>query len=114
MKTKTELYMNERQIVLEKLLEILNINDKNKIFYLYELDNDKKKQNLILELEPDIKKYFNCCSWACFVKPTMKRKFLSIIKNIMKVMNYNMIAKRKLIKINDSEKKHQETFYYFI
>jgi hypothetical protein len=113
MKTKTELYTEERQIILNKILEILNINNENKLFYLYELDADVKKQNEILELELDIKKYFNSCSWACFVKPNMKRKFLSIIKKIMKVMNCNMIAKRKLIKIGDSE-KHQETFYYFI
>ena len=52
--------------------------------------------------------------WACFVKINMKRKYLSIIKYVMKNMNYNMIAKRKLIKIDGSEKKHQETFYYFI
>jgi hypothetical protein len=35
-------------------------------------------------------------------------------KNIMKAMNYKMIAKRKLIKIDNSDNKHQETFYYFI
>jgi hypothetical protein len=114
MKTKTELYANERQIILEKIFEILDINENNNTFYLKDLDNDKKKQNQILELELDIKKVFECHSWACFVKINMKRKYLSIIKYIMKNMNCNMIAKRKLIKIDGSDKKHQETYYYFI
>ena len=114
MKTKTELYTNERQIILNKIFEILNINDSNNTFFLKDLDNDEEKQNQILELESDIKKYYNCHLWACFVKINMKRKYLSIIKYVMKNMNYNMIAKRKLIKIEGSEKKHQETFYYFI
>ena len=50
MKTKTELYTEERLNILNKIFEILNINDKNNIFYLYELDADEKKQNQILEL----------------------------------------------------------------
>ena len=114
MKTNTELYINERKMILDKIFQILNMPEENKIFFLKDLDKDEKKQHLILELESDIKKYFECHLWACFVKISMKRKYLSIIKYVMKNMNCNMIAKRKLIKIDDSEKKHQETFYYFI
>ena len=60
MKNKTELYINERQIILEKIFEILNIDDSNNTFFLKDLDNDENKQNLILELELDIRKYFVC------------------------------------------------------
>ena len=109
---KSELYTEERQIILNKILEILNINKENNSFFLKDLDADEKKQNQILELEVDIRKYFSCSSWACFASSDIKRKVLSIIKNIMKVMNCNMIAKRKLIKIGKI--KHQETCYYFI
>ena len=117
MKSKSELYTNERQIILEKIFEILNVipgNDSSNTFFLKDLDNDDKIQNQILELESDIKKCFVCGSWASFACPNVKRKVLSMIKNIMKAMNYKMIAKRKLIKIDDSGNKHQETFYYFI
>lgn len=113
MKTKTELYTNEREIILYKIFDILNINENNNTFSLGDLDSDQKIQNQILELESDIKKYFLCGSWFCFASSNVKRKVLSIIKNIMKVMNYKMISKRKLIKIKDSDKKHQDTFYYF-
>ena len=112
MKSKTELYTIERQIILDKIFEILNINDSNNIFFLKDLDNDENKQNQILELELEIRKVFVCGSWASFVCPNVKRKVLSMIKNIMKAMNYKMIAKRKLIK--NSDKKLQETYYYFL
>jgi hypothetical protein len=115
MKTKTELYANERQIILEKIFEILNIipgdDSESNTFFLKDLDNDEKKQQQILELESDIRKHFVCGSWASFACPNVKRKVLSMIKNIMKAMKYKMISKRKLIK--NSDKKLQETFYYF-
>jgi hypothetical protein len=116
MKTKTELYKEERLNILNKIFEILDINNDpgGNTFFLKDLDNDEKKQNQILELEPDIRKVFVCGNWASFACPNVKRKVLSMIKNIMKAMNYKMIAKRKLIKIDNSDNKHQETFYYFI
>ena len=47
MKTKTELYTNERQIILNKIFKILDINDDpgGNTFFLKNLDNDEKKQN---------------------------------------------------------------------
>jgi hypothetical protein len=112
MKTKTELYTNERQIILNKIFEILDINENNNTFYLGDLDADEEKQNQILELEVDIKKNFVCGSWACFANDNIKRKVLSIIKNLMKAMNFNMIPKRKLIKKDNIS--YRDTIYYFI
>ena len=112
MKTKTELYTEERLNILNKIFEILDINENNNTFYLGDLDADENKQNQILELEIDIKKYFVCGSWACFANDNIKRKVLSIIKNLMKAMNFNIIPKRKLIKKNDIS--YRDTIYYFI
>jgi len=112
MKTKTILYTEERQIILNKIFEILDINENNNTFYLYELDSDEKKQNQILELEVDIKKYFVCGSWACFASDNIKRKVLSIIKNLIKDMNYSIISKRKLIKKDNVS--YRDTIYYLI
>ena len=112
MKTKTELYTDERQIILNKIFEILNINDSNNTFFLKDLDNDEKKQNQILELESDIRKFFVCGNWACFTNHNIKRKALSIIKNLINDMNYNIIPKRKLI-IKDND-RYRDTIYYLI
>jgi len=111
MKTpKSDLYIIERELILNNIFNILNIfqNDlkNDNTFFLHELDYDEKKQNEILELESDIKKYFACGSWACFASDNIKRKSLSIIKNVIKVMNYNMIPKRKLVN------NKNDTIYY--
>ena len=114
MKKKSELYTNERQIIFNKILEILNISesDKNKTFTLSYLDNNVKIQNQILELEQNIRSFFASRSWSCFANHNIKRKVLSIIKNVIKEMNLNIISKRKQIKNNDLS--YYDTVYYLI
>ena len=116
-KTKIELYTKEQEILLNKIFEILNIDEHNNSFFLGDLDKDKDKQNLILELEVDIKKYFASSLWPCFYCPNIKRKVLSIIKNLVKNMNYNIISKakfRKNILLTEENTRYKDTIYYFI
>jgi hypothetical protein len=112
MKSKSELYKDDRNIIVKKIFNILNINDSKNTFYLHELDNNIQIQESILLLEEDIKKCYVCGSWACFYNKNVKRKVLSIIKNVLKCMNYNLIPKRVLIKINNESKS--DTIYYVI
>ena len=81
-----EQFKEERQNILTKLLDILEINDKNKIFSLHDLDINIDKQNAILNLEKDIKKYFVCSKWSYFNQKTkgFKRNYLSLIKSVLK------------------------------
>ena len=60
MPKRVDNYDNERTEVLNSLFNILNINDKNKMFSLKQLDNNSEQQTKILELIPNIKKYFIC------------------------------------------------------
>lgn len=43
--------MNELFDIMRQLFVILNITDKNKKFYMYDIEINEKKQNAILELE---------------------------------------------------------------
>ena len=106
-------YTKERQELLDKMFSILGINENNNKFLLHELDNDEKKQQDILNLEPEIKKYFICGKWGCFTDPTIKRKYLSFIKNVFKTMNYEVISVRRLVK-NNNEDKFRDTIYNVI
>ena len=83
--------------VLDKLLVILEINENNKTFSLKELDDNEEKQNDILGLEPMIKEGFCYSTWTCFRRDT-KRKWLSMIKYILKDMEKNLIATNKAVK----------------
>jgi hypothetical protein len=92
MPKQVDKYDKERLEVLSKMFQILGINESNNKFLLHELDADIDKQNKILELEPDIKKYFICGSWSCFRTPDIKRKPLSIIKCLLKEMDYVVLS----------------------
>ena len=107
-------FTNERKELLQKLFTILEINDKNKMFSLKELDENNDKQTKILELEPDIKKYFLCARWTYFSNKNreFKRNYLSLIKAIMKDMNVKMSASTLVKKLDDNTTKY-ETYYYF-
>lgn len=88
MPKKIELYTTERQDVINKLFDILEITNSNKIFSLHRLDKDIETQEKIISLEPEIKKYFKCGRWTCFNhKDNVNRKWLSIIKYLLKDMN---------------------------
>ena len=115
MPKKVEQYDNERKEVLNKLLIILGINDENNTVSLKEMDNSIEKQNSIISLVPEIKKYFVCGKWSCFCTPIeiIDRYYLSILKYVLKNMNYNMFSKRTYLKGTDGI-SHCNTFYHII
>jgi len=93
---------DKQKEVLDKLFIILQINENNNTFSLKELDSNEEKQNKILGLENDIKAGFCCSTWTCFRRDT-KRKWLSMIKYVMKELDKNLISTNKAIK-NESGK----------
>lgn len=90
-------YDKERLEVLHKIFNILGINENNNKFLLHELDSDLKKQEDILALEPEIKKYFICGKWSCFKNPDMKREALSYVKHVVKDMGLIMMITSNVI-----------------
>jgi hypothetical protein len=111
MPKKVEQYNNERKQLLDKLFNILEINENNNMFSLYKLDNDIDKQNKILELESEIKKYFICGNWTCFTKNNVKRTWLSYIKYTMKDMGYQLISSKTNIKNDDGTYKNVPLYH---
>ena len=51
MKLKSILYKKEQDELIDKIINILELDNENSII-LYNLDNDKTKQDKILELIP--------------------------------------------------------------
>jgi hypothetical protein len=101
MRLKSELYLKEQNILEDKLITILNL-DNNKTIILYDLDNDIEKQNKILELIPEIRKYYNFTNIAG-VRNTniVNRPWLSIIRHLTK-RKFNMLsADYRLYKNNE-------------
>jgi len=84
MKLKSILYKNEQNELVNKIINILELDNKNSII-LYNLDNDKAKQDKILALIPEIQKYYSFSTIIGVSKPIKaKRPYLSIIRQITK------------------------------
>ncbi len=85
-------YSVEQENIKNKLLDYIKIDEDNS-FVLYELDNNKEKQDNILSLKDDIKKYYpsSCCNGVNTKE--CKRPYLSIIKYILKYHDINYTTK---------------------
>jgi hypothetical protein len=91
-KTKNDVYFNEQQDIVNKLNNILNISATNNTFILDDLKNDIDKQNKILELENDVKKFFAYTRWAYFSQ-NVDNKYLSLMRSIYKNTGYDVSYK---------------------
>ena len=84
MRLKSELYKKEQEQVIDKIISILDLQNKN-TYTLYELDTNKDIQNKITELIPEIRKWFSFNGIKAVGEPSrIKRPWLSIIKNLLK------------------------------
>ena len=89
MRLKSELYKKEQDEVVEKIITILDLENKN-TYTLYELDKNEEIQKQIMELIPEIRKWFSFNGIKAVGEPIkIKRPWLSIIKHLIK-SKYNM------------------------
>ena len=84
MKLKSILYKKEQDELVDKIINILDLDNENSII-LYNLDNDKIMQDKILELIPEIRKYYSFSTIIGASEPEKtKRPYLSIIRQLTK------------------------------
>ena len=84
MRLKSELYKKEQNEIIDKIIQILDLENKN-TYTLYELDKDKEIQKQIMGLIPEIRKYFSFNGIKAVGEPSkIKRPWLSIIKHLIK------------------------------
>jgi hypothetical protein len=98
----SEKYINEREQICDKLINILDL-DKESCFILSDIDEDINKQDKIIELKDNIKKYFAVSTISSF-KPNFncKRPYLNIIRSILRQQGYTIENKDFEFKISDN------------
>ena len=92
---KSSKFQKERNEILHQIYNILNVTEKNPIFYLHEID--QKKQEAILGLKENISNYFKTSTWMAFrTDRHTERPYISIIRCVLKDMNikYKCISQR--------------------
>ena len=106
MRLKSELYKKEQEIIVDKIIKILDLENNNK-YTLYQLDNNFDIKNKILELIPEIRKYYSFNGIKAVGEPTkIKRPYLSIIKHLIKT-KYNIEVRDLHYKEGDKQIRTQ-------
>jgi hypothetical protein len=91
MRLKSELYKKEQEEIVDKIITILDLENKTE-YTLYELDKNEEIQKQIMELIPNIRKYYSFNGIKAVGEPNkIKRPWLSIIKHLIK-QKYNMVS----------------------
>lgn len=110
MRLKSELYKKEQHEIIDNICKILDLENKN-IYTLYELDNNKEIQEKLMELIPEIRKWFSFNNMKAVGEPKKrKRPWLSIIKQLTKE-KYRLESKAFRITENNKEiRTYQYTF----
>jgi hypothetical protein len=89
MRLKSELYKKEQDEIIEKIVNILDLKNKTE-YTLYELDKNEEIQKQIMELIPEIRKWFSFNNMKAVGEPNkIKRPWLSIVKHLIK-KKYNI------------------------
>jgi hypothetical protein len=84
MRLKSELYKKEQEEIVDKIVKILDLENKTE-YTLYELDKNEEIQKQIMKLIPEIRKYYAFNNLKAVGEPNKrKRPWLSIIKNLLK------------------------------
>ena len=91
MRLKSELYKKEQEEIVDKIITILDLENKTE-YTLYELDKNEEIQKKIMELIPEIRKYYSFNGIKAVGEPNkIKRPWLSMIKHLIK-LKYNMVS----------------------
>ena len=102
MRLKNDLYKDEQNGIIDKIIKIIDLDECNSLM-LYDIDKDKKKQAEILELLPEIRKYFSLSHIDGFRTPEKyKRPYMTIIKHTIK-NKYKMLSCDHRIKKDSGE-----------
>ena len=105
-------YLDEKRAIADSIYNILDM--KNNYFLLCDLDKDIEKQEKILALTNDIKKYFKVRDLSYLIIKNIKRPYISLIRSIFKYMNFKIFIETVNIKIQDNQKGFIRTQKYTI
>lgn len=100
-------FKKEREIIINKLNDILKITSNCGYFWI---DDMTELQKLAIdELVPEIKKFFVYGTWLYFKKnKKLENKYVSLIKCIYKDMNYQITQNSNILVENGKKVKKRK------
>lgn len=100
---KSVLFEEEQRAILNKIYEIIGINETKKEFTLYELCSKPDSIKQIVDMKTDIRKFFSASHWACFKDKDYKsnNEYIVLIRNILKSLKIKYTVVSTKIKENN-------------
>ena len=85
MRLKTELYAKEQDMTIDSIIAILGVKDEKNTITLYEIEHNENIKRQLMELIPDIRKWFSFAHINPISNPdNYKRPYITIIRQIPK------------------------------
>jgi hypothetical protein len=85
MRLKSELYDDEQNFIIDKIISILGITVENNTITLYEIDTNETIKQQLMELIPEIRKWFSFGHILPISNPDKYvRPYMSIVRQIPK------------------------------
>ncbi len=112
MKKLSEKFKDEREAICDKIINILELT--NGEFLLCDLDENIEKQKRLLDLKPEIQKFFECSTISTF-KPNFecKRPYLNLGRGIVRKQGYTVDANDYLLKLENGFLKRTTKYKIF-
>ncbi len=112
--TKKDQFINERDEIKKKIYEILKIDDNNKTFILYEIENSEELKNKLSEMDEKIKKFFKVGNWNYYIQKNngIRSPMIGLIRAILKDCDIDLTKKDILMMVNG--KKIRTTKYFLM
>ncbi len=112
--TKKMLYRLEREEIIKKINNLLEITEKKNYVYLYDIENNENIKKEINDMSDEIKKYFKVGNWNYYIMKNNGEKPLEIglIRAVYRDEGWLMTTKET--KIERNGEKVRSIIYYLI
>jgi len=112
--TKKELFRNQREEIIKKINNLLEITEKKNYVYLYDIENGENIKNEINKMSDEIKKYFRVGNWNYYIMKNNGEKPLEIGLIRAVYRDEDILMTTKEIKIERNGNKVRTVVYYLV
>lgn len=111
-KNKKLFYHDERNQILNKLIQLINFNNEKSVL-LVQLKDNMELKNYLTSIVDDIKKYYRCSTWGYFVdiKNGQIGDEITLLKAIFKDHDYKIFSKDITTEYNNVKKRYTTLFF---
>ena len=113
-RNKKQLFTVERKIIVDKLKEIIKLEENNNMILYDDLVENIELKEYLINNTDLIKKYYSCSSWGYFTNHLhgiFEQNEITLMKSIYKEDGYKIISRQKILLRNDIKKQCLELYF---